>query len=45
VEIAVAHDAIEQIAHGFDCRFGDETQGGLVEIDALPERCVFATVN
>ena len=45
VEIAVAHDAIEQIVHGFDCRVGDQTQGGLVEIDALPERWVFAAVD
>ena len=45
VEIAVAHDAIEQIVHGFDRRVGDQTQGGLIEIDALLERRVFATVD
>ena len=45
VEIAMAHDAIEQIVHGFDRRFGDQAQGGLIEIDALPQRRVFATVN
>ncbi len=41
----MAHDAIEQIVHGFDRRFGDQAQGGLIEIDALLERRVFATVD
>ena len=40
VEIAVAHDSIQQIVHGVDRWVGDQTQGGLIEIDALPQRWV-----
>ena len=45
VEIAVAHDSIQQIVHGLDGRVGDQTQGGLVEIDALLQRWVSAAVD
>ena len=45
VEVAVAHDSIQQVVHGFDGRVGDQTQGGLVEIDASPQRRVPAAVD
>ena len=35
MEVAVARDAIEQVVHGVNGRVANQTQRGLVEIDAL----------
>ena len=41
----MAYGPIEEVVHRLDGRVGDQAQGGLVEIDAVPQCWVYAAVD